>query len=60
MNHNATYVVPGAGSMDVCTLVASELIDQDAGVAVQVHRAFTPTGQTTRCDGGAIRLRSVL
>jgi len=53
-------VVPGAGSASIGTLVASELVDQDARVAIQVGRTVAATSGAARSGGRAVGLVDVL
>ena len=55
-----TYEVPSAGAATVRALVASELVDEDAGSSGQVRRAAATGRGAARRSGGTVPLRSVL
>ena len=54
------HVVPSARAMHVRALVASELVDQDAGVSVVVGRALAAAHRAARCGDRAVGLSGVL
>lgn len=54
------YTVPSAGTVRVRALVASELVDEDAGVAVVVSGAAAPTASAAGMNRRAVGLVSVL
>jgi hypothetical protein len=54
-----THEVPGAGAARVSTLIASELIDEDTGIAVIISRADA-AGAWARSDRRAVGLHRVL
>ena len=53
------HVVPSARAMHVRALVASELVNEDAGVAVEVNWAATATRGAAGSDCGTIGLMNV-
>ena len=55
-----TYRVPGACALPVRTLVASELVDEEASVAVLVSRARAARRRAARRAARAVGLSSVL
>lgn len=57
---DSAHVVPGAGAMHVCALVASELVDQDAAVSVVVGRALAAARRAARSGDRAVGLSGVL